>query len=111
MTPLKWIMEVTATVYLRIITSQINPITYSALNKRFQSPYLTIKSNSDPASIRTPSRVENAPSNTGANICSRARTARLFLSPMAVRNAYERNIILISHNVHQNKNNNNFSSS
>lgn len=51
------------------------------------SLYLTMKSNSDPASIKTPNRVENAPSNTGANMCSSARTALLFLSPIAVRNA------------------------
>lgn len=39
--------------------------------------YLTMKSNSDPASIRTPSKVEKAPSSTGANMCSKASTARL----------------------------------
>lgn len=50
-------------------------------------PYLTMKSNSDPASMSTPSRVEKAPSRTGANMCSRASTARLFLSPIAVRKA------------------------
>lgn len=49
--------------------------------------YLTIKSNSDPASMSTPSRVETAPSRTGANMCSRASTALWFLSPMAVRKA------------------------
>lgn len=52
--------------------------------------YLTIKSNSDPASINTPSSVDTAPSNTGANMCSKARTALRFLSPMAVRKAWER---------------------
>lgn len=54
-----------------------------------------MKSNSDPASIKTPSRVENAPSSTGANMCSSARTARLFLSPMAVRNACDENVTKI----------------
>lgn len=38
---------------------------------------LTIKSNSEPASIRTPKNVEKAPSSTGANMCSSASTARL----------------------------------
>ena len=51
-------------------------------------PHLTMKSNSEPASMRTPSRVEKAPSSTGANMCSRARMARLFRSPMAVRKAW-----------------------
>lgn len=51
--------------------------------------YLTIKSNSDPASINTPSRVDTAPSKMGANICSNARTVLRFLSPMAVRNAWK----------------------
>ena len=49
--------------------------------------HLTMKSNSEPASMRTPSRVEKAPSSTGANMCSRARRARLLRSPMAVRKA------------------------
>lgn len=39
--------------------------------------HLTIKSNSEPASNRTPNKVEKAPSSTGANMCSRASTARL----------------------------------
>lgn len=52
------------------------------------SAYLTMKSNSDPASISTPSKVETAPSRTGANMCSRASTALRFLSPMAVRKAW-----------------------
>lgn len=46
-----------------------------------------MKSNSDPASISTPNRVETAPSRTGANMCSRASMALRFLSPMAVRKA------------------------
>lgn len=50
--------------------------------------YLTMKSNSDPASMRTPNKVEKAPSSTGANMCSNASNARLWRSPMAVRNAY-----------------------
>lgn len=51
--------------------------------------HLTIKSNSEPASMRTPNKVEKAPSSTGANMCSSASTARLCRSPMAVRNAYK----------------------
>lgn len=47
-----------------------------------------MKSNSEPASMRTPNKVEKAPSSTGANMCSSASTARLWRSPMAVRNAY-----------------------
>lgn len=47
--------------------------------------HLMMKSNSDPASIRTPSSVEIAPSTTGANMCSRATAERLFLFPNAVR--------------------------
>lgn len=39
--------------------------------------HLTMKSNSEPASIRTPNKVEKAPSSTGANMCSSASTARL----------------------------------
>lgn len=58
-------------------------------SRNTQTLYLTIKSNSDPASINTPRRVDTAPSNTGANICSNARTALRFLSPMAVKNAYK----------------------
>lgn len=50
--------------------------------------HLMMKSNSEPASISTPSRVEMAPSITGANICSIATAARVFLSPMAVRKPY-----------------------
>lgn len=50
--------------------------------------HLTMKSNSEPASMRTPNKVEKAPSSTGANMCSSASTARLWRSPMAVRNAY-----------------------
>lgn len=49
------------------------------------APHLMMKSNSDPASIRTPSSVEIAPSTTGANMCSRATAERLFLFPIAVR--------------------------
>lgn len=44
-----------------------------------------MKSNSDPASMRTPSSVEIAPSTTGANMCSRATAERMFLLPIAVR--------------------------
>lgn len=47
--------------------------------------HLMMKSNSDPASMRTPSSVEIAPSTTGANMCSRATAERLFLLPIAVR--------------------------
>lgn len=50
--------------------------------------HLMMKSNSEPASMRTPSRVEMAPSITGANICSIATADRVFLSPMAVRKPY-----------------------
>jgi len=53
--------------------------------------HLTMKSNSEPASMRTPSRVEKAPSNTGANMCSRATAERLFLLPIAVRKPWEEN--------------------
>lgn len=38
--------------------------------------------------MRTPNRVEMAPSITGANMCSRATAERLFLLPMAVRKAW-----------------------
>lgn len=47
--------------------------------------HLMMKSNSEPASMRTPSSVEIAPSTTGANMCSRATAERLFLLPIAVR--------------------------
>lgn len=50
--------------------------------------HLMMKSNSEPASMSTPSRVEMAPSITGANICSIATAERVFLSPMAVRKPY-----------------------
>lgn len=48
--------------------------------------YLRMKSNSEPANISTPSRVETAPSITGANMCSKATVERRFRLPMAVRN-------------------------
>lgn len=44
-----------------------------------------MKSNSEPASMRTPSSVDIAPSITGANMCSNATTERRFLFPIAVR--------------------------
>lgn len=47
--------------------------------------HLMMKSNSDPASMRTPRSVEIAPSTTGANMCSKATAERLFLLPIAVR--------------------------
>lgn len=47
--------------------------------------HLMMKSNSEPASMSTPSRVEMAPSITGANMCSRATLERVFLFPIAVR--------------------------
>lgn len=60
--------------------------------------YLTMKSNSDPASISTPSSVDTAPSKTGANMCSRASTALRFLSPMAVRKAWvKRQVVRSGH--------------
>lgn len=77
------------------LSSQINEILFYTFNFKGKKTrdahifYLTIKSNSDPASISTPSSVETAPSNTGANMCSNARTALRFLSPMAVRNAWK----------------------
>lgn len=52
--------------------------------------HLMMKSNSEPASMSTPSRVDMAPSITGANICSIATAERVFLSPMAVRKPYNR---------------------
>lgn len=61
------------------------------------SAYLTMKSNSDPASISTPSRVDTAPSRTGANMCSRASIALWFLSPMAVRKAWTKEKLRWSH--------------
>ena len=48
-----------------------------------------MKSNSEPASMRTPRSVEIAPSITGANMCSKATAERLFLLPIAVRKPWE----------------------
>lgn len=47
--------------------------------------YLTMKSKLEPASMSRPSNVETAPSVTGANVRSRARAARRFRLPWAVR--------------------------
>lgn len=47
--------------------------------------HLMMKSNSEPANMRTPRRVETAPSITGANVCSSAAAERTFLLPAAVR--------------------------
>lgn len=49
------------------------------------SAHLMMKSNSEPANMRTPSRVETAPSITGAKVCSSAAAERTFLLPTAVR--------------------------
>lgn len=51
----------------------------------FFSAHLMMKSNSEPASMRTPRRVETAPSITGAKVCSSAAAERTFLLPAAVR--------------------------
>lgn len=47
--------------------------------------HLMMKSNSEPANMRTPRRVETAPSITGAKVCSSAAAERIFLLPAAVR--------------------------
>lgn len=47
--------------------------------------HLMMKSNSEPANMRTPRRVETAPSITGAKVCSSAAAERTFLLPAAVR--------------------------
>lgn len=47
--------------------------------------YLMMKSKLEPASMSRPSKVETAPSVTGAKVCSRALAARRFRLPWLVR--------------------------
>lgn len=56
-----------------------------ALPDGVPSPHLMMKSNSELANMRTPRRVETAPSITGAKVCSKAAAERTFLLPTAVR--------------------------
>lgn len=64
---------------------KISTAFYEDLHTHTHISHLMMKSNSDPASMSTPSSVEIAPSTTGANMCSRATAERLFLLPIAVR--------------------------